>query len=143
VFRGIVETDLRLLENIYLIQDFRYCAMFSKHFISLMIFYISGVQNLLTLHPISINISNIRHIFILSDNMSSIYHNPKTKIKTYSSNVLVIVNLPVISSLYVTTQSWTKSNRDSLSNISFSRDGATKRSPLSYRQSSTIVICPA
>jgi hypothetical protein len=93
--------------------------------------------------PISINISNIKNIFILSDNMSSIHHNPKTKIKTYSSNVLIIVNLPVGSTPHVSSQSWTKSNRDSLSNISLSRDGTTKRSPLSYRQLSTIVICPA
>jgi hypothetical protein len=89
------------------------------------------------------NISNIKHIFILSDNMSSIHHNAKTKIKTYSANVLIIVNLPVVSSLNVTSQSLMKSNGDSLSNISLSRDEATKRSPLSYRQHATIAICPA
>jgi hypothetical protein len=74
--------------------------------------------------------------------MSSIHHNSKTKIKTYSCRVLIIVNLPVVSSLYVTTRSWTESNRDSLSNISLSRDGARKRSPLSYREPSTILLCP-
>jgi hypothetical protein len=89
------------------------------------------------------NISNIKHIFILSDNRSSVYHNPKTKIKTHSSNVLIIVNLPVVSSFYVISASSMKSNRDSLSNISLSRDGATKRSPISYREPSTILICPA
>jgi hypothetical protein len=89
------------------------------------------------------NIGNIKNIFILSDNMSSRDHNSKAKTKTYSSNVLIIVNLPVVSALYVTRPSWTKSNRDSLSNISLSRDEATKRSPLSYREPSTIVICPA
>jgi hypothetical protein len=76
---------------------------------------LSSVQKVLTPHPLSINISNIKHIFILSDNMSSMHHKPKTKTETYSSNVLVIVNLPVVSSLPVTSQSWTKSNRDSLS----------------------------
>jgi hypothetical protein len=53
------------------------------------------------------------------------------------------VNLPVVSSLYIASQSWTKSNRDSLSNISVSKDEATKRSPLSDRQPSTILLCPA
>jgi hypothetical protein len=43
----------------------------------------------------------------------------------------------------MTSQSWTKLNRDSLSNISLSRDGATKESPLSYRQPSAILFCPA
>jgi hypothetical protein len=88
------------------------------------------------------NISNIKHLFILSDNMSQTHHNTKTRTKTYSSNVLIIVNLPVVSSRYVTDQSWRKSNRDSWSNISLSGDGATKRSPLSYRQVSMILLCP-
>jgi hypothetical protein len=89
------------------------------------------------------NISNIKHVFLLSDNMSSVHDNPKITIKTHSSNVLTIVNLPVALSLDVSGQSSMKSNRDSLSSISLSRDGATKRSPLSYRESSTILICPA
>jgi hypothetical protein len=93
--------------------------------------------------PISMNIINIKYIFILSDSMSSVYHNRKTKIKPHSSNVPIIVNLPVVSSLYVISQSSMKSNRDSLSNISLSRDEATKTSPLSYRQDFTILICPA
>jgi hypothetical protein len=75
--------------------------------------------------------------------MSSVHHNPKTKIKTYSSHVLRIVNLSLASSLHITSQSSMKSNRDSLSNMSLSRDGATNTSPLSYRQPSTILICPA
>jgi hypothetical protein len=73
--------------------------------------------------------------------MSSVHYNRKTKIKPHSSNVLIIVDLPVASSLYVTSQSSMKSNRDSLSNISLSRDGATKTSQLSYRQRSMILIC--
>jgi hypothetical protein len=89
------------------------------------------------------NISNIKYILILSDNRSSVNHNPETKIKTHSSNVLIIVNLRVVSSLYVISQLSMKSNKDSLSNISLSRDGATKRSPLSYTEPSTILICPA
>jgi hypothetical protein len=89
------------------------------------------------------NISNIKYILILSDDMSSVHHKPKTKIKTHSSNVLIIVNLRVVSSLYVTSQSWKTLNKDSLSNISLSKDGATKKSPLSYRQPSTILICAA
>jgi hypothetical protein len=88
--------------------------------------------------PISITISHIKHIFILSDNMSSIHHNSKT----YSSDVRIIVDLPVVLALYVTSHSWTKLNRDSLSNISLSRDGATKWSLLSYIQPSTILLCP-
>jgi hypothetical protein len=75
--------------------------------------------------------------------MSAIHHNCETKTKTHSSNVLIIVNLPVASSLYVTSQSLMKSNRDSLSNISLLRDETTKRSPLSYIEPSTILICPA
>jgi hypothetical protein len=74
--------------------------------------------------------------------MSLMHHKTKTTAKTYSSNVLIIVNLPVVSGLYVTTGSWTKSNKDSLSNISLSRDKATKRSPLSYKQPSTILLYP-
>jgi hypothetical protein len=75
--------------------------------------------------------------------MSSVNHNTKTKIKPHSFNVLIIVNLHVVSSLDVKSRSSMKSNRDSLSNISSSRDGATKRSPLSYRQRSMILLCPA
>jgi hypothetical protein len=90
-----------------------------------------------------INISNIKDIFMLRDNMSPIHHSTKTKTKTHSSNVLIIVNHLVLSSRDVTGQSWTKSNGDSLSNISFSRDGTTKRSSLSHRQPSTILLCPA
>jgi hypothetical protein len=74
--------------------------------------------------------------------MPSIHPSAKIKTKTYSSNALIIVNLPVPSSLYVTSPSSMKSNRDSLSNISSSRDGATKRSPLSYRKLSRILPCP-
>jgi hypothetical protein len=93
--------------------------------------------------PISMNISNITYIYILSDNMSSVHYNCKTKVKPHSSNVLIIVNLPVASSFDVVSPSSMKSNRDSLSNISLSRDEATKTSPLSYRQGSMILICPA
>jgi hypothetical protein len=89
------------------------------------------------------NISNIKYIFLLSDNMSSVHHNHKTKIKPHSSRVLIIVNLPVVSSLDVTSRASMNSNRDSMSNIALSRDGATKISPLSYRQHSMILICPA
>jgi hypothetical protein len=100
---------------------------------------VSGVQKVLTSRPISVNISNIKNIFILSDKMSPIHHNTKT----YSSNALIIVNLPVVLPLCVATQSWTNSNRASMSNISLSRDGTAKRSPLSYIQPSTILLCPA
>jgi hypothetical protein len=75
--------------------------------------------------------------------MSPLHHNIKTGTKIYSSIVLRILNLSVVPSLSVTSQSWTKSNKDSLSNISFSRDGATKGSPLNYRQPSTILLCAA
>jgi hypothetical protein len=104
---------------------------------------VSGVQQVLTSRPISINISNIKNIFILSDKISPIHHNTKTKTKTYSSNALNIVNLSVALPLCVATQSCTKSNRDSLSNISLSRDAGAKRSPLSYRQPSRILLCLA
>jgi hypothetical protein len=75
--------------------------------------------------------------------MSPLHHNTKTETKTCSPNVLIIVNLPVVSSLDVTSQSWTKSNKDSLSKISFSRDGTTKGSPLNCRQPFTFLLCPA
>jgi hypothetical protein len=75
--------------------------------------------------------------------MSPLHYNIKTGTKGYSSIVLIILNLSVVPSLSVTSQSWRKSNKDSLSNISFSRDGATKGSPMNYRQRSTILLCPA
>jgi hypothetical protein len=73
-----------------------------------------GVKKVLTPPPISINISNIKYIFPLSENMSAIHPNyeTKTKTKAHSSDVLIIVNLPVGPSLFVKGQSWTKSNSE-------------------------------
>jgi hypothetical protein len=104
---------------------------------------VEGVQKVLAPPPISINISNIRHVVISSDNMSPLHHNTKAGTKIYSSIILIILNLSVVPSRDVTSQSWKKSTKDSLSNIPFSRHGATKRSPLNDRQPSTILLCPA
>jgi hypothetical protein len=82
------------------------------------------------------------YIFILSDNMSAIHHISQTKTKTHSFGALVIENLSVASSRDVESQPWTRSNRDLLSDISTSRGGATKRSPLSYREPFTILLYP-
>jgi hypothetical protein len=48
----------------------------------------------------------------------------KTKTETHSFAALIIENLSVALSWTVKSQSWTKSNRDLLSNIAISRDGA-------------------
>jgi hypothetical protein len=101
-----------------------------------------GCRKVPTTPPISGNIGNIKHIFVLTDNMSSIHHSTKTKTKSYSSHVLITVNLSVVLLRDGHSQSWTKSNGDSSSNMSLSRDGATKRLPLSYAQPSTILLCP-
>jgi hypothetical protein len=50
--------------------------------------------------PISINIRNIKDIFVLSDKRSLVHRNTKTKTKTYSSHVLIIVNLSGVSPRY-------------------------------------------
>jgi hypothetical protein len=74
--------------------------------------------------------------------MSSIHHISTTKIKFHLFDALVIEDLSAVSSIHIQSQSWTKSNRDSLSNISLSRDVATRRSLLNYRQLFAILLSP-
>jgi hypothetical protein len=78
----------------------------------------------------------------LSQNMFAIHHISKTKTKTHPFNALIIENLSVASSRKVKRQSWTTSNRDSLSNISISRDETATRSPMSYSKPFMILLSP-
>jgi hypothetical protein len=55
---------------------------------------------------------------------------------------VIIGNLSVASSRYVKSQFWTKSDRDSLSQISISKGGTIKRSPPSCRQPFIILLSP-
>jgi hypothetical protein len=60
----------------------------------------------------------------------------------YSFDSAIIEDLSAVSSLYVKGQPWKKSDRDSFPNISFSGDGATRKSLPNYRKLFAILLSP-